>query len=78
MLRNNSSPNPHPHPHPHPNPNPNPNPNAKGMLRYNSVIGMAPWGIVVLTALVVGAAHAYGRLTAEDPGACRLVLRGSV
>ena len=49
-----------------------------GMLRYNSVLGMAPWGIVVLTALVVGAAHAYGRMTAEDPGACRLVLRGSV
>jgi len=49
-----------------------------GMLRYNAVLGMAPWGIVVLTALVVGAAHAYGRMTAEDPGACRLVLRGSV
>jgi len=47
------------------------------MLRYNSVLGMAPWGIVVLTALVVAAAHAYGRMTAEDPGACRLVLRGS-
>ena len=47
------------------------------MLRYNSVLGMAPWGIVVLTALVVAAAHAYGKLTAEDPGACRLVLRGS-
>ena len=48
------------------------------MLRYNAVLGMAPWGIVVLTALVVGAAHAYGRMTAEDPDACRLVLRGSV
>ena len=47
------------------------------MLRYNSVLGMAPWGIVVLTALVVAAAHAYGRMTAEDPGACRLLLRGS-
>ena len=47
------------------------------MLRYNSVLGMAPWGIVVLTALVVAAAHAYGWMTAEDPGACRLVLRGS-
>ena len=52
-------------------------PSTAEMLRYNSVLGMAPWGIVVLTALVVAAAHAYGRMTAEDPGACRLVLRGS-
>lgn len=44
-----------------------------GMLRYNALLGIAPWGIVLLTALVVAAAHAYGRITAHDPGTCNLL-----
>ena len=44
-----------------------------GMLRYNALLGIAPWGIVLLTALVVAAAHAYGRITAHDPGNCKLL-----
>ena len=42
------------------------------MLRYNAVLGFAPWVLFGLTVAIVGTAHIYGRM--QDGGdECRVL-----